>query len=286
MKEISNMDDNITQEEKESVLFKEPLCKNCQVKYLAENKNVVYKIYSKENAADFLYANNYINVISPFKHYFAQCDSDGNPIKIDGKHVYPNSVMFKNYVDSFVRERGNYEYIFRNLMLLEAHMNAIISNEILLYYNITSFDKFESFISDLKSNISTSSDNEKAKSHMIDEVDTFPHKLVRYKNIYVFMDRLSFSELITIYKMCDSTLKNKIFIEFKNRKYTFGYNSVGAFDFFLKHVVQIRNCICHSNSLEILINYYRVESNEYRSIQSKKAFLKIISILKNYRGAL
>lgn len=281
------MSKEITQEEKDSVLFKEPLCKNCQVKYLSENKNVVYTIYSKENAADFLYANNYINVISPFKHYFAQCDSDGNPIKIDGKHIYPQPVKFQKYVDKFNNEREKYPNIFRNLMLLEAHMNAIISNEILIHYNITSFESFETFVDSLKLNISNATKlNNDVKNNMLHEVEQFTKKLIRYKNIYVFLDRLSFSELITIYKMCEPNLKRKIFREFKARKYTFGYDSTSAFDNFLRYAVQIRNCVCHSNSLETLTNYYRVETNEFRNSQSKKSIDKIIKILSSCTGTL
>lgn len=279
------MDDNITQEEKDSVLFKEPLCKYCQVKYLEANKNVNYQGFSKEIAAEILYTNNYINVISPFKHRFAKCDTEGNPIKVDGKHQYPQPVRFTRYSNAFFHERNIYPLIFSNLMVLETHMNAIISNEVLIHYNIRSFKQFELFVSKLKDNITKSNAHDKVKENMLKEVNAFPEKLVHYKNIYVFMDRLSFSELITVYKMCGNDLKRKIFNEFKQRKYTFGYDSVGAFDFFLKHAVQIRNCICHSNSLETLVNYKRIETKEFRKGQSRKAFMKIIRLLATQRGA-
>ena len=280
------MDDNITQEEKDSILFKEPLCKYCQVKYLKANKNVTFDEYSKEEAADILYTHNYINVISPFKHHFAVCDNDGNPIKKDGKHIYPQPVKFQNYVDEFTDERRKYPNIFRNLMLLESHMNAIISNEILIHYNITSFESFETFVDSLKLNISNATKlNNDVKNNMLHEVEQFTRKLIRYKNIYVFLDRLSFSELITIYKMCKPNLKRKIFREFKDRKYTFGYDNTSAFDNFLRYAVQIRNCVCHSNSLATLTNYYRVETNEFRNSQSKRSIDKIIKILSSCTDA-
>ena len=164
-------------------------------------------------------------------------------------------------------------------MDLESHLNSIISNEVMIHYNIISFEKFEEFIDDLKKNINNSSDNQSAKSHMIDEVNLFPEKLIRYKNIYVFMDRLSFSELITIYRMCNPNLKNRIFKELDNRNYTFNYRNVGVFEDFLRYVIQIRNYVCHSNSLETLINYYKVETKTFRKNQSKKTLRKIIAIL-------
>lgn len=273
------MDESIEQEKRDSVLFKEPLCKYCQVKYLEANKNVTFDEYSKEEAADILYTHNYINVISPFKHNFACRDSDGNPVKLEGKHYYPNPVKFSEYVQCYFNERDAYPQIFQNIMDLESHLNAIISNEVMIHYNIISFEKFEEFIDDLKKNINNSSDKQSAKSHMIDEVNLFPEKLIRYKNIYVFMDRLSFSELITIYRMCDPNLKNRIFKELDNRNYTFNYRNVGVFEDFLRYVIQIRNYVCHSNSLETLINYYKVETKTFRKNQSKKTLRKIIAIL-------
>ena len=273
------MDDSLEQEKRDSVLFKEPLCRYCQVKYLEANKNVTFDEYSKEEAADILYTHNYINVISPFKHNFAFRDSDGNPLKFEGKHYYPNPVKFSEYVQCYFNERDAYPQIFQNIMDLESHLNAIISNEVMIHYNIISFEKFEEFIDDLKKNINNSSDKQSAKSHMIDEVNLFPEKLIRYKNIYVFMDRLSFSELITIYRMCNPNLKNRIFKELDNRNYTFNYRNVGVFEDFLRYVIQIRNYVCHSNSLETLINYYKVETKTFRKNQSKKTLRKIIAIL-------
>lgn len=47
--------------------FKQPLSVAEQTAYLAKMKRVVYNDIMEDEAQEFLYTHNYINVISPFK---------------------------------------------------------------------------------------------------------------------------------------------------------------------------------------------------------------------------
>lgn len=55
------------------IKYKKPLSIEEQIDYLEKSKSVVYNKCSKEEARHILYKYkyNYINVISPFKYYFA-----------------------------------------------------------------------------------------------------------------------------------------------------------------------------------------------------------------------
>lgn len=54
------------------IKYKKPLSIEEQIDYLEKSKSVVYNKCSKEEARHILYKYNYINVISPFKYYFAE----------------------------------------------------------------------------------------------------------------------------------------------------------------------------------------------------------------------
>jgi hypothetical protein len=77
--------------------YKHPLSNAEQVNYIEENKNVVYSQYSKEKAIQYLYEHSYINVITPFKHRFAEKDKKtGIPLRDGlGNHIYTHKVDFK-----------------------------------------------------------------------------------------------------------------------------------------------------------------------------------------------
>lgn len=67
------------------------------------------------------------------------------------------------------------------------------------------------------------------------------------------MDRLSISELITIYKSCGKEISNIIFKAMYSNGLTLGYTKKSDFDNCLSKLVHIRNCIMHSNSITGII---------------------------------
>ena len=95
------------------------------------------------------------------------------------------------------------------------------------------------------------------------------------------MDRLSISELITIYKSCGKEISNIIFKAMYSNGLALGYTKKSDFDNCLSKLVHIRNCIMHSNSITILIRYYNVKNKSLRKSTDKKAKKAYQNIIKN-----
>ena len=51
------------------------------------------------------------------------------------------------------------------------------------------------------------------------------------------------------------------------------------FDESLNRLIQIRNCIMHSNSLTILLEYYNVKEKSFRKSSDRKAYQKVVKEL-------
>lgn len=164
-------------------------------------------------------------------------------------------------------------------MRFETTFNSIIAAEVIIGYKIDSYDKFMEFIDELMVNASSMEFKESVRKHLQDEIKGFPDVMKKYDDIYIFMDRLSLSQIIAIYRCCDKHIHNKIFSGLINANMTFGYSSPGTFEDFLRRIVPIRNCISHFNSLEILINYYNIKSKELRSYPDRKRYKKVIARL-------
>ena len=69
----------------------------------------------------------------------------------------------------------------------------------------------------------------------------------------------------------------------QKRELTLGYKKKKDFDESLNRLIQIRNCIMHSNSLTILLEYYNVKEKSFRKSSDRKAYQKIGNHLA-YKG--
>lgn len=264
--------------------YKKPLTLDKQIEHLKSQKNVVFNNYSEEEAMKILYGYNYINVISPFKHLFFSSDKNGIPLRdIDGNHIYPNPVDFKNYYDAYLSERYSYPRIYLNLMKFETIFNAILTYETVHFYTIRSSTDFDSFITSLIQNANSLKNNneysETVVNYMLDTFSSFHKKMLDYEDIYIFLDRLSLSEQISVFRCCDKPLRSKIFQSLMKYNVTLGYSTFKQFDGVLKRIVPIRNCICHFNSLEVLIEYRKIKTKELRYKSEKSIYKKIIARL-------
>lgn len=262
--------------------YKKPLSVTEQIEYLSNNKKVVYKDVSIENAKLFLYEHNYINVISPFKRYFFEANKDGNPIRdVSGNHVYENDVDFNEYIKRYNDERAKYPCIYSNLLKFETKFNAIVSYEIILGYDIKDYNSFLIFINDLKTNIDSVFEDKSSvkKGHLKKELEEIKNEIDKFQDIYILMDRLSLSKLILIFQYCNSKLRSKIFKSLMLHDATLGYMTFSTFNDFLLRLPSIRNCICHFNSLEILVNYWNIPNHILRKSTDRKKYLKIIDKL-------
>lgn len=59
----------------------------------------------------------------------------------------------------------------------------------------------------------------------------------------------------------------------------FGVNNVNAFIKKYFTLVAIRNCVMHSNSLEILVRFYNPKTKDLRKATDKKKYTNMIKML-------
>lgn len=265
----------------ESKKYKKPLTIEQQVDYLEKSKRVVYKEISKEESGEFLYTHNYINVISPFKYHFAKKDDKGNVIKNKSHcHIYESEVDFVQYMNRYCNERTLYPSLYTALSIFESTFNSILSYEVINHYDLRNEKNIELFIQELMQNtLNLRSVSFSEKQHMLRTINSFPNSIDKYDSVFIFFDRLSFSELATIYKSINNKISYKIFESMTSELLNLGYTKKRDFDNSLTTLIQIRNCIMHSNSLTILIRYYNVKKKLLRTAKDKKRYTKIIDQL-------
>ena len=81
----------------------------------------------------------------------------------------------------------------------------------------------------------------------------------RTNSVYLLFDRLSLTDILTIFYFIDKKTKSKIFSILLENNLTFDINNIDNSENTIKKIISIRNCVCHSNSLEILKRYYKPE---------------------------
>ena len=268
----------------DEIKYKKPLSIEEQVDYLEKNKHVVYNECDKEQAKEILLRYNYINVITPYKHRFALKNKKGITIRDDNNnHIYEHDVDFNEYYTCYRNERNNYPTIYKNIMNFETAFNAIVSYEVINHYEIKDEIRFKVFVEIMQENINSFVESGRLKpsvaNHMRNDISKFESLMKNYNSIYIFMDRLSLSQTISVYKAINVSLNNKIFNSLLKNNLTFGYQSYGSFDNFLSRVVPIRNCIAHFNSLEIVVNYYDICNKKQRLKSDKARYLKVVAKL-------
>lgn len=268
----------------DEIKYKKPLSIEEQVDYLEKNKHVVYHECSKDKAMQYLYCHNYINVISPFKENFARRDENNNIVRDkNGNHIYDFPVDFSQYQNLYTLERIKYPTIYTNIMNFETAFNAIVSYEVINHYEIKDEIRFKVFVEIMQENINSFVESGRLKpsvaNHMRNDISKFESLMKNYNSIYIFMDRLSLSQTITVYRSINVPLHNKIFNSLLTNGLTFGYKSSGSFDDFLSRIVPIRNCIAHFNSLEIVVKYYDIKNKNLRYEADCNRYKKVIAKL-------
>ena len=252
----------------DEIKYKKPLSIKEQVDYLEKNKHVVYNECSKDKAMQYLYCHNYINVVSPFKENFARRDENNNIVRDEnGNHIYDFPVDFSQYLNLYALERIKYPTIYTNIMNFETAFNAIVSYEVINHYEIKDEIRFKMFVEIMQENINSFVESGRLKpsvaNHMRNDISKFESLMKNYNSIYIFMDRLSLSQTISVYKAVNVSLNNKIFNSLSKNNLTFGYESSGSFD----------------NFLEIVVNYYDICSKKQRLKSDKARYLKVVAKL-------
>lgn len=263
--------------------YKKPKSVDEQIEYLIADKRVVYNEMSRKEAKDALNRYGYINVITPFKFRFAKTDKNGAEIRdSSNKHIYERDVDFKEYFDCYLNERSAYTAIYENIRKFEITFNAVVGRETLLFYQIDNDVAFSNFCSKLLYNVdNVSKEKESVKNKMKKTISHFSDEIDSYDSPFIFMDRLSFNETITIFKNVDQGLKNKIFNILISLDNTLGYIKLRSFEQMLPKLVLIRNCVYHNNSLTILKRYHKVKEKILRDRPSYQSYNSLITKLSS-----
>lgn len=260
--------------------FKKPLLLHEQIDYLHLKKNISFDNTNISFAENCLLKYNYINVITPFKHYYALKNSDYQLIKDDNEnHIYPKETDFLEYIVRYSNERQVYPTIFQNISTFETNFNSIFTHFTITFYNIDSFERFNSFITSLKLNLVFFDKNYKLKEQISRTINNFENKLNEFNNLYILFDRLSLNDLCNLFRVIDQKLKNKIFKALLEFDKTLKFSDLNTFESKLYIIVGIRNCICHNNSLEILVRFYDFKRADIRSSSDQKAYKRLIEKL-------
>lgn len=251
-----------------------------QVEYLEKTKRVRFNVIDKEQAKNILFRYNYINVITPFKHQFAQKDSNGNVVKVENKHIYQNDIEFSNYYGFYKKEREVYPTIAKNVISFESQFKAMLAYRILVNNKISNHKDLESFLSKIdKSICNNSSLNEQRKEHMFKSIANLKNSISKYHDIYCFFDRLTLGESLNIFIGLPNEEQDVIFQDFKNFNMHFGVDKTPDFINKVFTLVSVRNCVIHCNSLEILVRFYNPTTKTLRDRTNRKRFVSMIKYL-------
>lgn len=260
--------------------FKQPLSVCDQTKYLSENKRVVYNNMSESDAQEILYKCNYINVITPFKYRFARKNKKGGVQKdVYGNHIYDRDVDFKEYYDLYLAERNKYPIIYKHIMEFETLLNSIISHECMCKFNICSTDSFKVFTEMLKATINTSSFRDSVKERMHETVDNLLNYILEYNNPYIVFDNLTLNEILIVLVGLDNETQSKCISQILKRQHLIKSDDINTFYSQVSRLVKIRNCVCHNDSIEILLLFLSRKHKSLRSSSDKYSYAKLIEKL-------
>jgi hypothetical protein len=284
--------------------YKKPLSYEDQVLYLESSKNVI--VSNRDNAIDALKKCNYINLITPFKHEYALRAKDARFECIRdnaGNHIYPTKISFESYEQSYSIERKQYPGLYYGIQKFEMAFKSLIANTFLVNYKVTDlgraiifFDIYDKRVDNI--NLHSQGDTYAIavrRKRMHETFDRIKRSLTGYQrrnlidntkfdivdptNIYLMFDRLSLSDLLTVYVCMNSKDRSWIFNELSNCKLNLGSENQIEFMQRVFNLVSIRNTIMHFNSLTILLKYSDYTNKTFRSRSSIQDYEKIIRAL-------
>ena len=252
-----------------------------QLDYLEEKKRVRFINMDRNTAGNKLLEYNYINVITPFKHKFAKCDSKKQVVKVNGNHIYEKDVDFSEYYNCFLEERNKYPAIIANIQDFEIHFKSITAYHILTTARIRNSSDLSLFLSKLELRFSfLESRYDKTRiRHMKDQIATLRNDIFQYADVYCFFDRMSLGNMLTVFTCLENDTQNRILKDMKKYKVNLNVDQVPAFIKKVFCLVSIRNCVMHCNSLEVLIRFYKPKTHELRNSSDRKKYLRLIKLL-------
>lgn len=252
-----------------------------QLDYLEEKKRVRFIDMDRNTAGDKLLEYNYINVITPFKHKFAKCDSKKQVVKVNGNHIYEKDVDFSEYYNCFWEERKKYPIIIANIQDFEIHFKSITAYHILTTSEIYNSSDLSLFLSKLELRFSyLESRYDKTRiQHMKDQIESLKKDIFNYADVYCFFDRMSLGNMLTVFTCLEDDTQNRILKDMKRYKVNLNVDQVPDFIQKVFCLVSIRNCVMHCNSLEVLIRFYKPKTHELRNSSDRRKYVNLIKLL-------
>lgn len=250
-----------------------------QIDHLHDYKQVVFNQINEVNAKEHLLLYNYINIISPFKHYFAE-KVNNELIKKNGRHVYNREIDFNEYYERYKAERDKYPNIIQNVIMFETKFKSILAYNILTSTKILNDTDLKRFLEGVQLNISA---NSKFDSKRIDKlnstIDKLKNDIEKYHDVYCYFDRMTLGEALTIFCGLEHDQQNDIFKICKDKNLSFNVDKTPDFITKIFTTVSIRNCVIHGNSLEVLIRFYNPKDKTLRDSTNRKRFTSLIDFL-------
>ena len=252
-----------------------------QVEYLHQNMRVQFNEIDKKTMENILLYNNYVNVITPFKHYFAKKDNKREVLKDGhGCYIYVYDVDFHDYYEKFKNERLKYPIIAINVIAYESHFKAILAYRILTNNKIESSDDLFEFLDKIRlCAVYKNNFSKERNRHINKSILDLEETIDNFTDVYCFFDRLSLGISLNLFLELTDDLQDLIFTDISKLEMNFNVRNVSDYISKVFTLVSIRNCVMHCNSLEILIRFYNPKNHQIRRNRNKRIFVKMIDYL-------
>lgn len=274
------------------VEIKKALKVELQVEYLEQYKNIDFTNFGKTKAAEYLKYNNYINVITPFKYYYAKRDplKDYELLKTkkneDGvdiyRHVYENKTLFEEYVKRYEDERKNYDIIYKNIIIFKSTLKNLLAYHLLTSIDYESKEELSEYISSLSLNIVNLKMKEETKNIVLKNIEKISNKIKFSYNIFHTMYSLNFRLIIDLFNVLNEKTKDLIFEDLEKKSLVFGTSNASQLHKTMIKIKDIRNAVMHNDSIEVVVRYVNAnnEKNNYRKPGPRKAYRRLIKKLE------
>ena len=279
--------------------------------HIEDNKNIICQDISRDEAEILIKSKNYINLVTPFKHMFAEVDETKNnrywsKKDSNGRHIYLERNDFMDYYALFLSEREDYSLLYKGLEIFEMAFKSMVGYEFIMAYNVIDSTKARIGFTNMKARVDklvidstgTEEDVEFRKSKMKDSFDKHIRnledrisvetgKVIYGTDIYIMFDRMTLNEILNIYMLLRMSRKKKIFAELDSLELTLGAESELDLSRIVFNLTPIRNCVMHFNSIEILMKYSDYKNKIIRENASRKKYEDLVLQLKKiaHKGA-
>lgn len=169
--------------------------------------------------------------------------------------------------------------ISQNLIQFETIFNSLLSLQILEENRFNTDEKLEAFLEDVCLNLQNS--YPKRATHYRRTIDKLKEDYGKYHDIYCFFDSLTLGQAVTLYTGLPEPQRRALLGEMSNYGIAFGATNPEDLRNLLFRIVNIRNCIDHGNSLEVLIHFYNRHDGSLRKPSDRKRYLSLIARLLN-----